>query len=401
MMIDDANAAGCRSRVYFDNAATSYPKPSRVWDAVDHFQREIGASAGRGAYAEAYECARLLGETRALLARLFNAPDPSRFLFTMNATGALNLALKGTLRPGDHVVTTAIEHNSVLRPLNALRERGIIDFSVVACAPTGELDPDALAAAIRPATRLIALLHGSNVCGVLFPVEQIARIARERGIPLLVDAAQTAGAVPIDVRALGLDMIAFPGHKGLLGPLGTGALWVREGLELQTVTEGGTGSKSEWDVQPDFWPDRHEAGSHNAAGLVGLLEGVRYVLDRGVAEIRAHKELIVSRLLRRFRAIEGVRVFGPGSAALNGGVVSIRAEGWGPLEMASELDRRYRINVRPGLHCAPGAHKTIGTFPEGTVRFSVGPFNTPEQVDAAAEAVEELARERLSAHASS
>lgn len=384
-------------RVYLDNAATSYPKPPAVWDAMDRFSREIGASAGRGAYAEAFECGRLLQQTRDRLAALFNAPDPTRFLFTLNASGALNLALKGILNPGDHVVTSAIEHNSILRPLNALQERGTISFTKVACAPTGELDPDDVARAIRPNTRLIAMLHGSNVSGVIFPIAELARMAREYEIPFLVDAAQTAGSCPIDVQALDLDMVAFPGHKGLLGPLGTGALWVRQGVSLRTVTEGGTGSISEQEVQPDFWPDRHEAGSHNAVGLVGLGEGVQYLLDRGVDDVRAHKETLVAEAIRRFEAIDGVTLFGPRDPALNAGVVSIRVAGWTPNEFAVELDRRYRINVRPGLHCAPGAHQTIGSLPEGTIRFSLGPFNTADHIRLAAEAVDAMARERLAA----
>ncbi len=392
----DANPNLNAERIYLDNAATSWPKPARVWDAMDRFSREIGASAGRGAYAEAFECARLIAQCRERLARLFNAPDPSRFIFTMNATGALNLAIKGILfaAPGGHVVTSAIEHNSILRPLNALRERGLATFTRVPCASTGELDPAGIARAIRPDTRLIAILHGSNVCGVVFPIAEVAKIARERGIPLLVDAAQTAGSWPIDVQALGIDMLAFPGHKGLLGPLGTGALWVREGLALQTVSEGGTGSQSEQDVQPDFWPDRHEAGSHNALGIVGLGEGVGWLLEKGVAEVRRHKEHIVAMLRRKLEAIEGVTLYGPASAKNNAGVISIRAAGWKPNDFALELDRRFRINVRPGLHCAPGAHQTLGTYPEGTVRFSLGPFTTESHIEAAAAAVKKLARER-------
>ncbi len=384
-------------RIYLDNAATSYPKPPAVWEAMDRFSRELGASAGRGAYEEAFECARLLQQTRERLATLFNAPDPERFIFTLNATGALNLAIKGLLSPGDHVVTSVLEHNSVLRPLNALKERGMIAYTKVPCSSTGEIDPDDVARAIRPNTRLLAFLHGSNVCGALFPIADLARLAREYEIPLLVDAAQTAGSCPIDVQALELDLVAFPGHKGLLGPLGTGALWVRKGISLRTVTEGGTGSISEQEVQPPFWPDRHEAGSHNAVGLVGLGEGLRYLLDHGVEDVRSEKEKLAGDLIRRLEAIKGVTVYGPRDPARNAGVVSIRVKGWDPTEFAVELDRRYRINVRPGLHCAPGAHKTLGTLPEGTVRFSLGPFTTADHVRKAAKAVEHLAQPRVSA----
>ncbi len=395
-MADTASRKDSRAprRVYFDNAATSYPKPPEVWDAMDRFAREGGASAGRGAYAEAFDCARMIAECRERLARLFGAPDPARFLFTLNTTGALNLALKGLLEPGDHVVTTALEHKSILRPLNAMAQRGEITFTAVPCAADGSLDPAEIRRALRPNTRLIATLHGSNVCGILYPVEEIAAIAREAGVVFLLDAAQTAGAVPLNFTALGLDLVAFPGHKSLLGPLGTGALWVREGLELRTVTEGGTGSLSERDTQPDFWPDRHEAGSHNAHGLAGLHASLGWILERGVAAIRAQKLALVAELARRLRAIEGVSVYGPARPEHNAGVVSIRARGWTPMDLALELDRRWRINVRPGVHCAPGAHQTLGTFPEGTTRFSLGPFLTQDDVALAAEAVAALARER-------
>jgi selenocysteine lyase/cysteine desulfurase len=273
----------------------------------------------------------------------------------------------------------------------------MIAYTKVPCSSSGELDPDDVARAIRPNTRLLAFLHGSNVCGVLFPIADLARLAREYEIPLLIDAAQTAGSCPIDVRALELDLVAFPGHKGLLGPLGTGALWVRKGISLRTVTEGGTGSISEQEVQPPFWPDRHEAGSHNSVGLVGLSEGLRYLLDRGVGDVRAEKEELVGDLIHRLEAIEEITVYGPRDPALNAGVVSIRIQGWDPTEFAVELDRRHRINVRPGLHCAPGAHKTLGTLPEGTIRFSFGPFTTADHVRKAARAVEHLAHRRVPA----
>ena len=380
-------------RVCLDNAATSYPKPESVYRALDQFMREVGASAGRGAYAEARWTGDRIQECRELICTLIGAPSPERLIFTLNASDGINLGIHGLVRHGDHVICTAMDHNSVLRPLNALRERGIATYTRVACSETGELDPADVARAIQPNTRLIALLHGSNVSGTLLPIAEVGAIARERGILYLVDAAQTCGSYPLDLSELPIDLLAFPGHKGLLGPLGTGALYIREGVEPATIREGGTGSLSEKDTQPEFLPDRYEPGSHNAAGIVALAEGVRYVLERGVAEIRRHKEALVAHFHQGLAAIEGVKVHGPRDPALNAGVVSITIAGWKPGDAARALDDRFRVQTRAGLHCAPWAHRTLGTYPAGTVRFSLGPFNTAEDIDAAADAVAALAGE--------
>ncbi|MDH7569722.1 MAG: aminotransferase class V-fold PLP-dependent enzyme [Armatimonadota bacterium] len=381
-------------RIYLDNSATSYPKPEAVYRALDHFMREVGASAGRGAYAEARWTEARIQECREAICQLIHAPKPERLIFTLNATDALNLAIRGVVKPGDHVVTSAMDHNSVLRPLNALQERGIITYTRVECSRTGEMDPDDLRRALRPNTRLIAMVHGSNVCGSLLPVVEVGKIARERGILCLIDAAQTCGAYPIDLSVWPVDLLAFPGHKGLLGPLGTGALYIGEGVELATVREGGTGSVSEKDTQPEMLPDRYEAGSHNAAGIVALLEGVRYLLDRGVEEVRAHKERLVARFLSRVTQIEGVTVRGPQQAERNAGVVSVTVEGLTPQQVANALDERYRVQTRPGLHCAPWAHRALGSYPAGTTRFSLGPFTTEEEIDTAAAALAEVAQGR-------
>ncbi|HEX3000248.1 MAG TPA: aminotransferase class V-fold PLP-dependent enzyme, partial [Armatimonadota bacterium] len=310
-------------RIYLDNAATSYPKPEAVYQSLDHFMREVGASAGRGAYAEARWTEQRIQECREAICRLIGAKCPERLIFTLNATDSLNLGIRGVVTPGDHVITSAMDHNSVLRPLNALQERGIITYTRIPCNEEGELDPEDVARAIRPNTHLIAMVHGSNVSGSMLPIAEVGAIARAHGITYLVDAAQTLGSYPIDLSKLPIDLLAFPGHKGLLGPLGTGGLYIREGLDLATVREGGTGSVSEKDTQPEFLPDRYESGSHNAAGIVALLEGVRYLLDRGVEDIRAEKERLVARFLSRVREIEGVRVHGPKTAAQNAGVVSV------------------------------------------------------------------------------
>lgn len=374
-------------RVYLDNAATSYPKPESVYRALDHFMREVGASAGRGAYAEARWTGERIQECREAICRLIGARHPERLIFTLNATDGLNLGIRGVVRPGDHVITSDMDHNSVLRPLNALQQRGVLTYTRVRCSETGELDPTDVARAIQPNTRLIALVHGSNVSGTLLPIAAVGALARERGILFLVDAAQTCGAYPMDLATLPVDLLAFPGHKSLLGPLGTGALYIGEGLDLASIREGGTGSMSEKDTQPETLPDRYEAGSHNAAGIVALLEGVRYLLERGVADVRAHKERLVARFLNRLAEIEGVTVRGPRTAALNAGVVSVNVAGRSPHEVSAALEERFRVQTRAGLHCAPWAHKALGSYPAGTTRFSLGPFTTEADIDTAAEAL--------------
>jgi cysteine desulfurase/selenocysteine lyase len=289
---------------YLDNAATSWPKPETVYQAVDHFMREVGATPGRGGHWREEEAARIADEARAALAQLFNAPDPAGIAFTMNATQAINMALKGILRPGDHVVTSAIEHNAMWRPLKALERRGVA-VTAVPCAADGTLDPADVAAAIRPATRLIALLHASNVLGTLLPVAEIGQIAQDHGILFLVDAAQTAGAYPIDMAAMHIDLLAFPGHKGLYGPHGTGGLVVRPGIHLETWIEGGSGVESEPETMPEALPLRLEAGTHNAAGIAGLLAGVRFVLEEGVERIRVHELALTGQLIEALCDVPG------------------------------------------------------------------------------------------------
>ncbi|MBE7560401.1 aminotransferase class V-fold PLP-dependent enzyme [bacterium] len=376
--------------LYFDNAATSYPKPEEVHAAVQRYGLECGASAGRGAYRQARQAGDIIAIARARLARLFNAPDPERVIFTLNCTDALNLAIKGLVRPGGHVVYTAMEHNSVLRPLRKLVEAGAITTTRVPADHEGRIDPRNVILAMRPETCLVAVVHASNVSGTLQPVEEIAPECRRRGIPLLLDAAQSAGHVPIDVTAMGVDLLAAPGHKGLLGPLGTGVLIVRPGLELDTLREGGTGSRSEEDRQPDFWPDRHEAGSHNLPGISGLSAGVDWLLSRGVAALRRREEELMRLVLSELPHLPGVSLYGPTDVARRVGVFSFRIEGMDPLELGRRLDDDFGVKVRSGLHCAPAAHRALGTFPDGTVRASLGHFHEEADVAALLSAVERL-----------
>ena len=374
---------------YLDNAATSWPKPETVYQAVDHFMREVGATPGRGGHWREEEAARIADEARAALAQLFNAPDPAGIAFTMNATQAINMALKGILRPGDHVVTSAIEHNAMWRPLKALERRGVA-VTAVPCAADGTLDPADVAAAIRPNTRLIALLHASNVLGTLLPVAAIGQIAHDHGLLFLVDAAQTAGAHPIDVQAMHIDLLAFPGHKGLYGPHGTGGLVVRPGVQLETWIEGGSGTESAPETMPEALPLRLEAGTQNAAGIAGLLAGARFVLAQGVERIREHELALTGQLIEALGDVPGLTVLGPAGLARRTAVVSVTVEGYIPDQLAAVLDQVFDIATRAGLHCAPQAHRTAGTLEAGALRFSPGYFNTPEEVAEAAAALQSI-----------
>jgi cysteine desulfurase/selenocysteine lyase len=381
--------------IYFDNAATSWPKPPGVAEAMAHFINDVGANPGRAGHRLAVEAGRIVYSAREAVAELFNVPDPLRVVFGHNVTEALNLALRGLLRPGDHVVTSSMEHNSMMRPLRALERQGVA-LTVVRCSPEGALDPAAVEVALRPDTVMIALNHASNVVGTLLPVADVAALARDYDLLLLVDAAQTGGAYPIDAQADGIDLLAFTGHKSLCGPMGTGGLVVGERVDvarLEPLKRGGTGSRSEHEEQPDFLPDMCESGTPNAVGLAGLDAGVRWVLGRGVAAIRTHEVALAQRLIDGLSGIQGVTVYGGLDAIRQTATVSFNVVGLEPSEVGLRLDEEYGIMCRVGLHCAPAAHKTIGTFPVGTVRFGLSAFNTSQEVDAALTAVEELAQE--------
>lgn len=399
-----------------DNAATSFPKPKAVHEAMMRYAMELGASPGRGAYAEAREAGRLMNRCRERINTLIHGESADHVVFTLNTTDALNLAIRGLLRPGDdfrgrgrnHVITTWMDHNSILRPYNALVDQWQIQQTRVEVDPqTGVVDPDDIRKAIRPETKLIALVHGSNVSGSLQPIAEIGRIARERAVPLLVDAAQTCGHYPIDVQRDCIDLLAAPGHKGLLGPLGTGFLYIRPGLEKQMATsrEGGTGSASEFDTQPDFMPDRFEAGSHNAIGIIGLSEGVQWILDRGVDKVWAHEQELIRNMIEglgEWGDMPGLTLFGPQGVKDRCGVFSVRiAPGLGfdqPQTLSDLLERDYGILTRSGIHCAPLAHETFGTRDlGGTTRFSFGPFLTSQDVKYAADALADICHSHAAA----
>jgi cysteine desulfurase family protein len=378
--------------IYLDNAATSHPKPEAVYQAVMHAMREIGASAGRGGHRRSIEASRLLFQTREAISRLFSIPDSSRVIFTHSATEALNLALHGVLLPGDHVITSSMEHNSLLRPLYALRKRGV-ELTIVAAGADGRIDPDDVLRALRPNSRMIAVGHVSNVAGVIQPIGQIAAIAREAGSLFLLDAAQSAGSEPIDVSATGIDLLASPGHKGLLGPQGTGFLYVAAGVALRPLISGGTGTASSAEEQPDSMPEGFEAGTHNLPGIAGLKAGVEFVLEQGVAVIGNRERMLVESALERLSAIPETILCGPADPAGRSGVLSFRAEGIDPSTLAFMLDQQFDIAVRAGLHCAPLAHRTLGTFPGGTVRMSPGWFSTAGEIAIFCDAVIECIRQ--------
>jgi cysteine desulfurase family protein len=381
--------------IYFDNAATSWPKPPGVAEAMLHFLQEVGANPGRAAHRRAVEAGRIVYEAREAVCELFNAPDPLRMVWCKSVTEAINLALRGLLRAGDHVVTSSMEHNAVMRPLRAL-EAGGIEVTVVQCSPRGALDPADVEDAIQPHTRLVVLNHASNAVGTLLPGAEVGAICREYDVLLLVDAAQTGGVCPIDVQADRIDLLGFTGHKSLGGPMGTGGLILGQRVDesqMEPLIRGGTGSRSEQEVQPDFLPDMYESGTPNAVGLAGLEVGVRWVLKQGVDAIRAHEVVLTHRLIAGLRGIPGVIVYGTLDAELQTATVSFNISGMECSEVGLRLDDEHGILCRVGLHCTPAAHRTIGTFPDGTVRFGLSAFTTMEEVETALAAVEELARE--------
>ncbi len=376
--------------LYFDNAATSFPKPASVYDAIDDFMRHSAGNPGRGAHRLSLAASQVVDETRALLAQLFHAPDPQRIIFTANTTDSLNLALYGLLQPGNHVVTTTMEHNAVVRPLYTLQQQGV-RVTRVPCASDGSIEPEAILSALRPETRLVVMLHASNVTGTILPVAAVGAAMREHGALLLVDAAQTAGVLPIDVQAMHIDLLAFPGHKGLFGPPGTGGLIIGERVRLRSLRQGGTGTRSEEEEQPTGLPEGLEPGTLNSVGIAGLGAGVRFILEQGTEQIAAHEAALVQRLLQGLNTVPGLTIYGPADAQRQVGVVSLRLEHWEPMDVGVALDQEFEIAVRTGLHCAPLAHRTIGTFPTGTVRLAPGYWTTAQDIDRAIEALRCLA----------
>ncbi len=376
--------------IYLDNAATSYPKPEGVYAALDHFARRSLANPGRAGHKMALAAEHTLDDARHRLNRFFNGRGPDRWVFTLNGTDALNMALKGVLNDGDHVVTTDLEHNSVSRPLVALAEAGRITLTRVPADGGGTVDPATIEAAFTPRTRLVVVTHASNVLGTVQPVETIGKLVRGRDALFLVDAAQTAGVVPLDVQAACIDLLAFPGHKSLLGPTGTGALYVGPRARLRPWREGGTGGDSSTPTQPKEFPYYLEGGTPNVLGIAGLLAGLNFVEERGVDAVRRHEVELCDRLRAALGELPGFQVFGHDDPARRVGTVSFRCEMLPAGDLAAILDQSFDIAVRPGLHCSPYIHKSLGSYPDGLVRVSPGPFNTVVDIDRLIEALHEV-----------
>lgn len=378
--------------IYMDNAATTWPKPEAVYQAMDNFNRKLGANPGRGSNQRTLEAGMVLLNTREALAELFNVQDSCQIIYTSNITEALNLGIKGLLKPGDHVITTSMEHNSVARPLYTLQAQGIIELTIVDCAPDGTLCPQDIQKALRPHTRLIVMMHASNLVGTIMPIREVGKIAREHGIIFMVDSAQTAGVLPIDVEQDVIDLLAFTGHKGLLGPQGTGGLYIRPGIDLRNLKEGGTGSFSDLLEQPTILPDRYESGTQNGPGIAGLGAGVNYIQERGSTAIRAHEQQLTDLLLSGLSEIPGVIIYGPRNTRQQTAVVSINIKGMDCGELSLRLDHEYGIITRSGLHCTPLAHRTIGTLELGACRFSPGLFTSNAEIETTIKAVAAIAR---------
>ena len=379
--------------IYMDNAATTYKKPDTVCEEVLNALRYASGNPGRSGHSISRKAAQIVGQTRMDAAKLFHLQKSDNLIFTLNATDALNLAIHGIVRPGSHVITSCLEHNSVARPLEVLKNQGV-RVTVLPASVDDGIDPEDLEREICPETSLVVLTHISNVTGTVNDIRSAGEICRRKGVPFLMDAAQSAGGHPIDVEKDCIDLLAFPGHKGLLGPGGTGGLYIRPGLQLQTLRQGGTGSISESLMMPETLPDRYESGTVNVHGIAGLGAGIRYILDTGLDVIEQKEAILYERLWEGLRATPGVTLYSPEPGKPHGCVISAAFENITPQDMGAILDSEFEICVRAGLHCAPYAHRMLGTIETyGTVRFSPNHMNTIEEVDETIVAVREILRE--------
>jgi cysteine desulfurase family protein len=378
--------------IYLDNAATSWHKPPEVLKAMVDVLERAGGNPGRSGHQLSIEAARVMYDTREDIARFFNSGDPARVIFTSGATHALNIVLKGLLKPGDRVVASSMEHNAVMRPLRTLEERGLV-LNVVPCATDGSLDVNDISRAVDLNTRLVVIVHASNVAGTILPIAEVASIAHRAGALLLVDAAQTAGVLPIDMKAFGIDFLAFTGHKGLQGPPGIGGLVIGDHVDtsqIEPLLQGGTGSQSELEEQPEHLPDKFESGTPNIVGIAGLCAGVNWITDRGIEAIRAQEKELTSALVDGLSGIAGIKVYGTRDPEKSVAIVSFTARDRRVSDIGLRLDEDYGILTRVGLHCAPAAHRTIGTFPEGTVRLAPGVSTTAADIKKTVQAIDKV-----------
>ena len=381
--------------IYLDNASTTFPKPKAVPEAMYHYMTRSGSNINRGCYDRAYAVEELVYETRQMLCSLFGGEDCRNVAFTKNVTESLNVILKGLLKPGDHVLVSSMEHNAVMRPLVQLEKQGI-SFSRIPCRRDGNLILEEMAPLVKKETRAVVMTHASNVCGTMMPYEQVGAFCRERGLLFIADTAQTAGVWPLDMERMKIDALAFTGHKGLLGPQGIGGFLLSEKLlpQMESLIAGGTGSISHTEVMPDFMPDRFEAGTMNLPGIVGLHAGLGWIRETGMEQIRSHELALTRQFLEGLKSMDPyekrLRVVGKKDTEGRTGVVSVQTVRRELAQTAYELDVQYGIMTRVGLHCAPSAHQTLGTFPTGTIRFSFGWWNTREEVALALQALDEL-----------
>ena len=378
-------------KIYFDNASTTFPKPECVPDAMADFIRYRGTNINRGTYSAAYNTEELVFETREQLCRLFHFPDCKNVIFTPNVTTSLNLVLKGLLKPGDHILTSSMEHNAVMRPLVQLQASGV-SFSRIPCNTLGEPEISSMESLLTPETRAIVLTHASNVCGTLMPLEDVGLFCRKQGLYFIVDTAQTAGVFPLDMEKMHIDALCFTGHKGLLGPQGIGGFIVRDKLakELTPLISGGTGSISHLEEVPDFLPDRFEPGTLNLPGIAGLHAALTYIEETGMEQIRGRELALTDLFIKEVSGLPGIRLMGRKDIQNRAPVVSMQMHNIDAAEAAFRLDDTYGIMTRVGLHCAPNAHKTLGTYPEGTIRFSFGHYNTEDEILTAVRALKDI-----------
>ena len=377
--------------IYLDNASTSFPKAPTVATAMSDYITNRGININRGSYALAYDVEDIIYTTRQRLNTLFNGHNPSHVVFTQNVTMSLNMVIKGLLKAGDHVLVSSMEHNAVMRPLTQLLDKGIT-FDIIPCDVTGSIELDSIKSLIRPNTVAMIINHASNVCGTIQPLESIGPICKAHNLQFIVDAAQTAGVIPIDVKACHIDALCFTGHKGLLGPQGIGGIILTKEM-AQTLTPliaGGTGSFSHLETMPTHMPDAFESGTLNLPGIIGLNEGLAYIESQGMENIHNHELVLTQSFLEGLQSIDGINIVGKQNIQDRTAVVSITIDSMDPASIAYELESNYHIMTRVGLHCAPRAHQTLGTYPEGTVRFSFGYANTHEDVESALSALHRI-----------
>jgi len=379
--------------VYLDNGATSFPKAPGVSESMSNYILNVGSNVSRGVYASAHEAQTVLFETRELICDLFNFDKTENVVFTKNITESLNVIIKGLLNPGDHVIVSSMEHNAVMRPLSSLNKKGV-EFSRIQCKSDGSMDINIVKQSIRPNTKAVIMSYASNVCGTILPLIEVGEICKKNNLFFIIDSAQTAGFLDMDYKKLNADAIAFTGHKGLLGPQGMGGFLINDTLAsmVSPLIEGGTGSMSNSEDQPNYMPDKFEAGTMNLPGIFGFNASLKYLKRTGLKEIRETELFLTKRFIEKVNLMENVKIAGINGMENRTAVVSLDFQGFDNSEIAFALSNDFNIMTRCGLHCAPSAHMTLNTFPQGTVRFSFGHFNTESQIDYAIDSINKCIR---------